>query len=63
MDVNIPLIVLGLIVLLVVIVVWRSVLIVQQGYQVVVERLGSFNRILEPGLRFLIPFFDGVRHR
>lgn len=63
MDVNIPLIVLGLIVLLVVIVVWRSVLIVQQGYQVVVERLGSFNRILEPGLRFLIPFFDGVRQR
>ncbi|KMY22654.1 SPFH/Band 7/PHB domain protein [Actinobaculum suis] len=60
---QIPLIVLGLFLLLIIVTVWRSVLIVQQGTQVVVERLGSFNRILGPGLRFLIPFFDSVRQR
>lgn len=28
----------------------------------VVERMGKFNRILEPGLNILMPFIDSVRY-
>ncbi|MEM6625080.1 MAG: SPFH domain-containing protein [Pseudomonadota bacterium] len=37
-----------------------AVKVVPQGYQFTVERFGRFTRILQPGLAFLIPFFDRV---
>jgi len=47
-----------------------SVVFVLEGIQVVpqqnawvVERLGKFNAILEPGLTFIVPFFDRVAYR
>ncbi|MCI1675559.1 MAG: SPFH/Band 7/PHB domain protein [Ancrocorticia sp.] len=60
---NIIMILLLLLLLLVVVALFRSVFKVQQGYTVIVERLGRYNKTLQPGLHFLIPFFDTVRQR
>ena len=35
--------------------------IVNQAQVMIIERLGRFNRILHPGLQFIIPFIDTVR--
>jgi regulator of protease activity HflC (stomatin/prohibitin superfamily) len=40
----------------------EAVRIVPQQSAVVVERLGRFYAVLEPGLRFIIPFFDRVAY-
>ncbi|MEL6462367.1 MAG: SPFH domain-containing protein [Cyanobacteria bacterium J06621_15] len=37
-----------------------SVKITNQGNEALVERLGSYNKKLEPGLRFIFPFVDRV---
>ncbi len=37
-----------------------SVKVVNQGNEVLVERLGSYNQKLEPGLNFVIPFLDKI---
>ena len=49
--------------LIVIIIILSSVKIVNTGYLYVVERFGQFNRILEPGWHFTIPFVDFVRKR
>jgi regulator of protease activity HflC (stomatin/prohibitin superfamily) len=41
---------------------WRSCIIVQSGTQVIVERLGKFYKILDPGFHVLIPFADRPRY-
>ncbi|MBE6046932.1 MAG: SPFH/Band 7/PHB domain protein [Clostridium sp.] len=53
------LIVVGLIITLVL----SSIKIVNTGYLYVVERLGQFHRVLEPGWHFTIPFIDFVRKK
>ena len=35
--------------------------IVNQAQVMIIERLGRFNRILNPGLQFIIPFIDTPR--
>ena len=40
-----------------------SVKIINQGNEALVERLGSYNTKLEPGINFMIPFFDRVVYR
>jgi len=40
-----------------------SVKIINQGNEALVERLGSYNKKLEPGLNFVFPFFDRVTFR
>jgi regulator of protease activity HflC (stomatin/prohibitin superfamily) len=55
------LIVAGVLLLFVVLVVARAVRIVPQAQAGIVERLGRFNRTLEPGLHFLLPFIDKLR--
>ncbi len=57
------LLVLILLLVLVVIAVFRAVLMVHQGYTVIVERLGRYHKTLQPGLHFLVPFLDSVRQR
>lgn len=47
----------------VVIAVWLGVRIVPQGEEWVVERLGRFHRVLEPGLSIIIPIMDQVRYK
>jgi regulator of protease activity HflC (stomatin/prohibitin superfamily) len=40
-----------------------SVKVVNQGNEALVERLGSYNKKLEPGLNFILPFLDQVVYR
>jgi regulator of protease activity HflC (stomatin/prohibitin superfamily) len=61
-----PLVTAGLVVLLAVafvalIVVMRSIRIVPQASAGIVERLGRYQRTLNPGLSLLVPFVDRVR--
>jgi regulator of protease activity HflC (stomatin/prohibitin superfamily) len=44
-----------------VIVLFRSVRVIQQGFVGVVKRLGQFRAIREPGLIFIAPFFDALQ--
>ena len=48
---------------MVVVFVFEGVRIVPQQSAWVVERLGKFSRILEPGLNLIVPFFDRVAYR
>lgn len=59
----VKLIIAGVIVVLLLIIILSSVRIVNTGYLYVVERLGQFDRVLEPGWHFLIPFVDFVRKK
>lgn len=40
-----------------------SVKIVNQGNEALVERLGSYNKKLEPGLNFVFPFLDNIVYK
>jgi regulator of protease activity HflC (stomatin/prohibitin superfamily) len=55
------LVVLGLLVVFIVVVIFRTVKIVPQQVSLIIERLGKFSRTLEGGLHFLVPFVDKVR--
>ncbi|ERI95601.1 SPFH/Band 7/PHB domain protein [Clostridiales bacterium oral taxon 876 str. F0540] len=48
---------------IILILVISSIKIVNTGSLFVVERLGQFHRVLEPGWHFIIPFIDFVRKR
>ncbi len=47
----------------IVLLVWKGVKIVPQQSAWVVENLGKFDRILEPGMRFLVPFVENISYR
>ncbi|MGH8582811.1 MAG: SPFH domain-containing protein [Gammaproteobacteria bacterium] len=49
--------------ILVVVTIAKLVTTVPQGEEWVVERLGRYSRTLEPGLRWLIPFFERIAYR
>ncbi len=51
------------IVLIVVVTLYRMVRIVPQQRMDIVERLGRYNRTLDPGFHLLVPFFDRVREK
>ena len=55
------LIVLGVVALLVLITLSRSIRIVPQARAGVVERLGRYQRTLDPGLALLVPFVDRLK--
>ena len=59
----IKLIVIGVLLLIVLLVLLSSIKVVNTGYLYVVERLGQFHRILEPGWHFIIPGVDFVRRK
>ncbi len=40
--------------------VYNSVVIVQQGYEYTVERLGKYTKLLGPGFALIVPFFDKI---
>lgn len=50
-------------VLLVLIIVWKLMVIVPMRQSCVLERLGSFRRVLEPGFHLVVPFLDKVAYR
>jgi regulator of protease activity HflC (stomatin/prohibitin superfamily) len=49
--------------LVVLVLVARSVIIVPQGTAFVLDRLGRFDRVLQPGLHVVLPFITSVRAR
>lgn len=57
------LIVVAIGVLLVAVIVVKSILVIPQAQAAVIERLGRFRTVAEPGLNFLMPFLDKVRAR
>lgn len=57
------LIVLLILLLLVLVVVLSSLKVVSTGYVYVIERLGQFYKVLEPGWHLIIPFIDFARAR
>ncbi|WP_294611860.1 SPFH domain-containing protein [uncultured Gilliamella sp.] len=54
------LILIGIIVLLAIVTVFKAITIVPQGYQYTIERFGKYTRTLEPGLNIIIPFMDSI---
>ena len=46
-----------------VVLVYKSVKQVQQGYECTVEYFGRYTKTLPPGLHFIIPFFEQIGHR
>ena len=45
-------------VVLAVLYILKGIIIIQQAESVIVERLGKYERELEPGLNFIFPIFD-----
>ena len=48
---------------MIVVIIFEGVRIVPQQNAWVIERLGKFHRVLEPGLNIIIPFFDRVAYK
>jgi len=46
-----------------IIVISRAIRVVPQQHALVIERLGRFYAVLQPGLNFVIPFIDRVAYR
>jgi regulator of protease activity HflC (stomatin/prohibitin superfamily) len=57
------LIAIGVLVVLVLVIMGRSLVRVQQAQSYVIERLGKFHSVLNPGLNFVMPFVDSVRSK
>jgi regulator of protease activity HflC (stomatin/prohibitin superfamily) len=54
-------IIVGVVALIVLITLWRTVRIIPQARAAVVERLGRYSRTLTPGLALVVPFIDRIR--
>lgn len=44
-------------------VIYNTVTIVSMRHSYVVERLGKFRKVLDPGLHFLVPFIDNITYK
>src|SRR5438132_951017 len=55
-----PLIVGAIVVLLAIVIIARTVNIIQQGYVGIVKRVGEFHSVRQPGLTFLVPLVDSM---
>ena len=53
--------VLGILLLIIIIIAFKSIKVVKQSEVYIIERLGKFNKIADAGLTIIIPFFDHVR--
>ncbi|KES18604.1 Membrane protease [Gilliamella apicola SCGC AB-598-I20] len=53
-------ILIGVVVLLALVTVYKTITIVPQGFQYTIERFGKYTHTLEPGLNIIVPFMDGV---
>jgi regulator of protease activity HflC (stomatin/prohibitin superfamily) len=49
--------------LFIIILVWKSIHQVPQGYALIVERFGKYRTTLNPGLNFIIPVMDRIADR
>ena len=57
------LIALGIILLLIVVVLWKTAVVVPQRSEYVIERLGKYRTTLEAGFHILFPFLDVIAYR
>ena len=57
------LIVVSVFVFLVILTIFLGIRIVPQGFKHVVQRLGKYNRTLNPGLNLIIPYMDSVAYK
>lgn len=48
---------------LAIIIIFKSIKVVPQQSAYVVQRLGKFKEVLQPGINFIIPFFDNVAYK
>lgn len=53
---------LGLVVAFAFILVWKGVMVVRQAEVVVIERLGKYQRTLDPGINVILPILDRARN-
>jgi regulator of protease activity HflC (stomatin/prohibitin superfamily) len=58
-----PLIVFGVLALVVVVILFKTAVVVPQQNAYVVERLGKFHATMEAGFHVLLPFVDVIRYR
>jgi regulator of protease activity HflC (stomatin/prohibitin superfamily) len=58
---NFGLIVVGVIALLAIVIVRRTIVVVRQAQTMVIERLGKYSRSLSSGMNLVVPFFDQPR--
>jgi len=58
---NFGLIVVGVIALLAIVIVRRTIVVVRQAQTMVIERLGKYSRSLSSGINLVVPFFDQPR--
>lgn len=49
--------------LLAIIVIFKSIKVVPQQSAYVVQRLGKFHEVLQPGINFILPFIDSVAYK
>lgn len=55
--------IIGALALLVIVTLYKGIKVVPQGEEWVIERLGKFDRSLNPGLNLIVPYIDSVRYR
>ncbi len=60
MNIDISLIIAGIIIVAAVVIIASAVKIVSQGYEYILERFGRYQRTLKPGLNLIIPIMDRV---
>jgi regulator of protease activity HflC (stomatin/prohibitin superfamily) len=58
---NFGLIVVGVIALLAIVIVRKTIVVVRQAQTMVIERLGKYSRSLSSGINLVVPFFDQPR--
>ena len=58
-----PFIIIGILAVIVLIVVIRSIHVVQQSRAYVIERLGAFRKVWSVGVHFKVPFFDRIARK
>ena len=51
------------VIVLAILIVFKGVVIVHQGYEYTIERLGRFTKTLRPGFHIIIPFIDSIGAR
>ena len=57
---NLTLVIAGVVLLLALVIIFRSIRVVPQGYHWTVERFGKYTRTVTPGLNFLTPIVEAV---
>ena len=58
-----PFVIIGIVIVVLLIVIIRSIHVVQQSRAYVIERLGAFSKVWGVGIHFKVPFFDRIARK